>query len=155
MITGDQEDNEKENENEDEEEDENKNEDEEESDIMLDDLDDETMQELDAVIAKIMKKERKPKMKPPTGSSKGLISSTSILAGYPVQGHLFGPINVLGSRSVPWISLPISITISVRFLIRNLIPFNIDPDIEFRERAASLLFAYPAPVSSSSFNYNR
>jgi len=50
-------------------------------------LDDAAMLELDDVIAKIMKKERKPKMKPPVGSSK-------------------------------------------------------DPDIEFRERAASLLFSY-------------
>ena len=41
---------------------------------MLDDLDDETMKELDDVIAKIMKKERKPKMKPPT-SSKGSFDS--------------------------------------------------------------------------------
>jgi hypothetical protein len=37
---------------------------------MLDDLDDDAMMELDIVIAKIMQKERKPKMKQPA-SSKG------------------------------------------------------------------------------------
>eukprot|EP00026_Physarum_polycephalum_P001127 Phypoly_transcript_01128.p1 GENE.Phypoly_transcript_01128~~Phypoly_transcript_01128.p1 ORF type:complete len:1208 (+),score=272.38 Phypoly_transcript_01128:81-3626(+) len=40
------------------------------SDIMIDDLDDDMMKDLDGVIKEIMKKERKPKIKPPTGSTK-------------------------------------------------------------------------------------
>lgn len=67
---------EEEEEDEDEDEDANQNgnaqaEDDSESDIMIDDLDDDALMELDGVIAKLMRKERKPKMKQPH-SSKGM-----------------------------------------------------------------------------------